>query len=70
MSAKQAITAKLLALDERDDLPPEEEALAEVLTLLNEDSSTRTSGPCLATRVPPLKCSAAGVPSTRRRPSG
>jgi len=31
------ITASLLALDERDDLSPEEEALAEVLTLLIED---------------------------------
>ena len=30
-------TAALLALDERDDLSPEEEALAEVLTLLIED---------------------------------
>jgi HTH-type transcriptional regulator/antitoxin HigA len=30
-------TASLLALDERDDLSPEEEALAEVLTLLIED---------------------------------
>jgi HTH-type transcriptional regulator/antitoxin HigA len=31
------LTASLLALDERDDLSPEEEALAEVLTLLIED---------------------------------
>jgi HTH-type transcriptional regulator/antitoxin HigA len=31
------LTATLLALDERDDLSPEEEALAEVLTLLIED---------------------------------
>ena len=31
------ITEKLLALDDRDDLSPEEEALAEVLTLLIED---------------------------------
>jgi hypothetical protein len=30
-------TAALLALDEREDLSPEEEALAEVLTLLIED---------------------------------
>ena len=30
-------TAKLLALDERDDLSAEEEALAEVLTLLIQD---------------------------------
>jgi len=30
-------TAMLLALDERADLSPEEEALAEVLTLLIED---------------------------------
>ena len=33
----ERFTASLLALDERDDLPPEEEALAEVLTLLIED---------------------------------
>jgi HTH-type transcriptional regulator/antitoxin HigA len=31
------LTASLLALDERDDSSPEEEALAEVLTLLIED---------------------------------
>lgn len=31
------LTASLLALDERDDLSPEEEALAEILTLLIED---------------------------------
>lgn len=31
------LTAALLALDERDDLSPEEEALAEMLTLLIED---------------------------------
>jgi hypothetical protein len=31
------ITEKLLALDSRDDLSPEEEALAEVLSLLIED---------------------------------
>ncbi len=31
------LTASLLALDERNDLSPEEEALAEVLTLLIED---------------------------------
>src|SRR5258708_6633079 len=31
------ITASLLALDERDNLSPEEEALAEILTLLIED---------------------------------
>jgi HTH-type transcriptional regulator/antitoxin HigA len=31
------ITGTLLALDERDDLSPDEEALAEVLTLLIED---------------------------------
>ena len=33
----ERLTATLLALDERDDLSPEEEALAEVLTLLIED---------------------------------
>jgi HTH-type transcriptional regulator / antitoxin HigA len=33
----ERLTAILLALDERDDLSPEEEALAEVLTLLIED---------------------------------
>jgi len=33
----QAATARLLELDERDDLSPEEEALAEVLTVLIED---------------------------------
>ncbi len=33
----QRITEMLLHLDERDDLSPEEEALAEVLTLLIED---------------------------------
>ncbi len=33
----ERFTASLLALDERDDLSPEEEALAEVLTLLIED---------------------------------
>jgi HTH-type transcriptional regulator / antitoxin HigA len=31
------LTASLIALDERDDLSPEEDALAEVLTLLIED---------------------------------
>jgi HTH-type transcriptional regulator / antitoxin HigA len=31
------VTSTLLALDEREDLSPEEEALAEVLTLLIED---------------------------------
>lgn len=31
------LTAMLLALDEREDLSPEEDALAEVLTLLIED---------------------------------
>jgi len=31
------ITEKLLALDDRDDLSPEQEALAEVLMLLIED---------------------------------
>ena len=31
------LTAMLLEMDERDDLTPEEEALAEVLTLLIED---------------------------------
>ena len=34
---RRRLTASLLALDERDDLSPEEEALAEVLTLLIED---------------------------------
>jgi HTH-type transcriptional regulator/antitoxin HigA len=33
----ERLTAALLALDEHDDLSPEEEALAEVLTLLIED---------------------------------
>jgi HTH-type transcriptional regulator/antitoxin HigA len=33
----EAATAFLLELDERNDLPPEEEALAEVLTVLIED---------------------------------
>lgn len=32
-----AVYANLLALDERDNLSPEEEALAELLTLLIED---------------------------------
>jgi len=36
-SERVRITEKLLALDDRDDLSPEEEALAEVLMLLIED---------------------------------
>jgi len=35
------LTAALLELDERDDLSPEEEALAEVLTLLIEDDEEK-----------------------------
>ena len=36
------LTEMLLGLDERDDLTPEEEALAEVLTLLIEDYGGKT----------------------------
>ena len=36
------LTALLLELDEREDLSPEEEALAEVLTLLIEDYEEKT----------------------------
>ena len=36
-SERARIAERLLALDDRDDLSPEEEALAEVLTLLIED---------------------------------
>jgi HTH-type transcriptional regulator/antitoxin HigA len=35
------LTRMLLELDERDDLSPEEEALAEMLTMLIEDYETR-----------------------------
>jgi len=35
------LTQMLLELDEREDLPPEEEAMAEVLTLLIEDHAVR-----------------------------
>lgn len=37
----QRLTERLLELDDRDDLSPEEEALAEVLTLLIEDYEER-----------------------------
>jgi len=53
----ERLTASLLALDERDDLSPEEEALAEVLTLLIEDHEEKHYPlPSVSTKAPQLKC--------------